>query len=65
MSVVIYVIKSLPTETEFESQATNEAIENLSGSSHSHFYDDVIIQIRNVPVPVLFGLLLQLLGVFL
>ena len=63
--VIWKIIKSLPSEEENRSNQLNESLDNLSGSPHSHYFDDVLVEIREIQLPIRIGLFLQLLGVFL
>ena len=63
--VIIRVIKAMPTKKEFRSQAAIEAMDHQSGSSHSHFYEDVVLEIRQIQIPIFIALILQFIGAFL
>ena len=63
--IVIQIIRSLPTEDEFRSQASTEQLEHDSGSSHSHYYEDIVQQIRQIQIPIIIALSLQLIGALL
>ena len=64
MGVVVYFIRSLPKEDELK-QLSLEKSRHDSGVPNTYYYDTITKQIRYIQVPFLFGMGLQLIGVFL
>ena len=63
MGVVIFFIYSLPNESELRTISLEKSRYD-SGVPNTYFDDTVVKQIRNFQLPLLAGMGLQLLGVF-